>query len=155
MGTLSWEVTLSFTYLFPSQEGFTLKGKNLLPQEQTLSSKSKSQFARAMWPREANRKSRKLFPLFLVIRIPPKAMLRLDRTMCQWHCLIMLYICTKFCQSISKGLELQTQTVVVANVDWGRTDGCRQTENRIPISCHALGRREKNDRKTHGSAPIH
>ena len=28
-----------------------------------------------------------------------------------WTCLIMLYICVKFCQSIPKGLELQTRTI--------------------------------------------
>ena len=57
------EVTISFTYLRLSQEGFTLKGKNLLLLEQILFFKSKPQFERAISAREANRKSPKLFPL--------------------------------------------------------------------------------------------
>ena len=48
------------------------------------------------------------------------------------HRLIMLYICTKFCQSISKGFRVtdpdkRVDARVVANVDG-------QTENRIPIA---------------------
>ena len=63
MDSLSGEVILLFTYLFPSQEEFTLKGKNLLLLEQILSFKRKPQFGRDMSAREANRKSQKLFPL--------------------------------------------------------------------------------------------
>ena len=50
---------MPFTYLLPfsTQEGFTLKKKNLLPLEQILSFKSKPQFESGMSPREANRKS--------------------------------------------------------------------------------------------------
>ena len=48
---------------FPSEEGLTLKGKNLLLLEQILSFKSKPQFGRAISDREANRKSRKLFSI--------------------------------------------------------------------------------------------
>ena len=40
----------------PSQEGFTLKGKNMLLLEQIHSFESKSQVKRAMSVREANRK---------------------------------------------------------------------------------------------------
>ena len=42
---------------FPFQEGFTLRGKNLLLLEQILSFKRKPQFEIAMSAREANRKS--------------------------------------------------------------------------------------------------
>ena len=42
---------------------FTLKEKNLLLLEQILSFESKPQFGRAMSAREANKKSRKVFPL--------------------------------------------------------------------------------------------
>ena len=43
------------------------------------------------------------------------------------HPLMMLYICTKFCESISKGLRVtslnsRVSTRVVANVDAGWTD---------------------------------
>ena len=62
-GTLLREVTLSFTYLLPSPEGFTLKGENLLLLEQILSYESKPQFGRAISDREANRKSQNLLPL--------------------------------------------------------------------------------------------
>ena len=55
MGTLSGEVTLSILICFPSQEGFTLKGKNLLLLEQILSFKSKSKFGRAMSAREVTK----------------------------------------------------------------------------------------------------
>ena len=42
--------------------------------------------------------------------------------------LMMLYICTKFCESISKGfrvtdLNSRVNTMVAANVDAGQTDG--------------------------------
>ena len=57
--------------------------------------------------------------------------------------LIMLYICTKFCENISTGigvtdLNSRVNAIVVANVD-ARTDKRtdEQKENRIPISCHA------------------
>ena len=55
------------------------------------------------------------------------------------HCLIMLYICTNFCVSISKGFRVKDSNIrvnagVVTNVD-GWTD--ERTENRIPISRHA------------------
>ena len=64
------------------------------------------------------------------------------------HHLIMLYISTKFCQSISEGfrvmdLDSRVDARVVANVDIrmdrhmaGRTN-TDWTENRIPISRHA------------------
>ena len=54
---------------FPSQEGFTLKGKNLLLLEQIHPFESKPQVTRAMSAREANRKSRKLFPLVKMAEI--------------------------------------------------------------------------------------
>ena len=63
MGTLSGEVTLSFTYLLLFSKGFNLKGKNLLLLEQILSFKSKPHIGMAMSVREANRKSQKLFRL--------------------------------------------------------------------------------------------
>ena len=66
------------------------------------------------------------------------------------HCLIILYICTKFCQSISKGFRVtgpdsRIDARVVTNVD-GRTDvrTDERPENRIPISRHALGRCDRN-----------
>ena len=42
--------------------------------------------------------------------------------MCQWHQLIRLYVCRKFCQSISKGFRVtdpnsRDDARVVANVD--------------------------------------
>ena len=63
MGTLSGEVTQSFSYLLLSSRGFTLKGKDLLLSEQILSSKSRPHFGMAMSAKEANRKSQKLFLL--------------------------------------------------------------------------------------------
>ena len=47
---------------FPSQEGFTLKGRNLLLLEPIPSLKGKLQFIRAILTREANMKSQKLSP---------------------------------------------------------------------------------------------
>ena len=48
---------------FPSQEGFTIKEKNLLLLLHIVSFMSKPRSGRAMLVRGANRKSRKLFPL--------------------------------------------------------------------------------------------
>ena len=48
VGTLSGEVTHSFTYLLPFSVGFTLKGKNLLLLEQILSFESEPQFGRKL-----------------------------------------------------------------------------------------------------------
>ena len=62
MGTLSWEVTLIYIVAFPSQEGFTLKGKNLLLLEQILCFKSRPYFERTALSRKVNKKSQKLFP---------------------------------------------------------------------------------------------
>ena len=62
MGTFTREVT-HLHICCPSQEGLTLKGKNLLHEEQILSFKSNPQFGSARTTREANRKSQKFFPL--------------------------------------------------------------------------------------------
>ena len=59
-------------------------------------------------------------------------------------CLIMLYICVKFCQSISKGLELQTRTIG-SMPGWSKLLTDIQIENRIPISRHAWGRHDKKE----------
>ena len=67
------------------------------------------------------------FLLFFLLhtRIPPKAMSRLGRNMCQWHiiatvttnefvifahCLMILYICTKICENISNGFRVIERT---------------------------------------------
>ena len=61
----------------------------------------------------------------------------------------MLYICTKFCQSISKGYkvidpDIRVGARVISTVDgWTYGRAYEQTENRIPISQYAAGRRDK------------
>ena len=70
-----------------------------------------------------------IYPLTLNMckrtRIPPKAMPYLGRNMCQWHtiatiraneflilahCLMILYICTKICENISKCFRIVERT---------------------------------------------
>ena len=56
------------------------------------------------------------------------------------HPLMMLYTCTKFCESISKGfrvtdLNSMVNARVVANDDAGRTD--TRTNGRKPLSRHS------------------
>ena len=58
------------------------------------------------------------------------------------HPLMALYICTKFCESISKGFRVtdlngRVKAKVLAYVDAGRTDIWTPTENQIPILHHA------------------
>ena len=63
--------------------------------------------------------------ILLATRVTPKAMSRLERTMCQGHvivtvtaneflifshCLMILYICTKICETISKGFRVIERT---------------------------------------------
>ena len=55
--TLQGEVPLPFSLLSPFSKGFTLKGLNCIPLEQTLSFKGSTHFGRALMSREANRKS--------------------------------------------------------------------------------------------------
>ena len=63
------KITVSFTYLLPFSRGvypqrieFAPPGANSFQEEQILSFKSRPHFGRAMSTKEANRKSRKLFP---------------------------------------------------------------------------------------------
>ena len=68
MGTLHGEQLCDF--LFASlHSGSTLKGNNLLPSEQILSFKSRPHFhfVRASLSKEANRKSKKLFPFVKMV----------------------------------------------------------------------------------------
>ena len=63
----------------------------------------------------------------------------------------MLYICTKFCESISKGfrvtdLNIRVKARVVANVD-AQMDA--RGETLIPISRHAKGRRDNKRWELH------
>ena len=56
---------------------------------------------------------------------------------------MMLYICTKFCGSISKGfrvtdLNSTLNARVVANVDAGRTHGHMHEQTEIWLSAHPL-----------------
>ena len=64
IGTLSRKATILFHFCLPSHYWSTLKEKNLLPEEQILSLKSRSDFRRTTSTQTAvNRNSRKLFPL--------------------------------------------------------------------------------------------
>ena len=70
MGTLSGEATLPFSVSLPSQLGSSLKGTNLLLQEQILSFKSRPHSGRAMSFMELSWKSRSLrsFPFVKMAR---------------------------------------------------------------------------------------
>ena len=71
MGTLSGESNQAiFIFFLPSHWRSTLKGKNLLPREQILSIKRRPPFGRVSSLRQANRKSRKLFPFLKMRKIP-------------------------------------------------------------------------------------
>ena len=63
MGTISGEITLSFTYLLPFSRGVYSLRKERAPCEENSFLQSKSQFGIVMSDREINTKPRKLFPV--------------------------------------------------------------------------------------------
>ena len=63
MGTLFGDVTLSFIYLLAFSREVCSQRKEAAPFGANSFLESKPQFWRAMSPREANKKSQKLFPL--------------------------------------------------------------------------------------------
>ena len=63
LDTHSGEATLHFHFCLPSPWESTLQGKNLLPQEQILSFKSRLYSVRALLSRVQNRKLPNLSPL--------------------------------------------------------------------------------------------
>ena len=67
MGTLYGEATLLFSVLLLFKMVSTLKGKNLLPEEQILSFQSRLYFGKHWSSREAIRKSQKLFPFAKIV----------------------------------------------------------------------------------------
>ena len=62
MNTLSGEVTLPFHFCVPSNVGSTIKGKNLLQEEQILSFKSRPLLKGFCFP-EKQARSQKLSPI--------------------------------------------------------------------------------------------